>query len=105
VRNLESGLELLATFENLSGPAAVNSGISITRVLADGRKVWGIGIDHLVLLATLGGALNEIHSRKGRFVVKRLARAVVSTIQYYSTRIGQALDAMSCAGSGSMDHG
>jgi len=110
VRNLGSGLELLAyDFENafLGSPAMELRDVDTAVYWQMAGRYWGVGIDYIVLLATLGGALFGLKSIPGE--AESLSSAwpeqSLQRIDYYSTYIGQALDSMVRAGSGSMDHG
>ncbi len=110
VRDPGSGLELLAyDFENafLGSPAMEFRDIDIDVYWQVAGRSWGLGIDYILLLATLGGALfglkcipGEAESLLSEWPEQSLQRVI-----YYSTCICQALDAMSRAGYGSMGHG
>jgi hypothetical protein len=109
VRNLGSGLELLAyDFENafFGSPAIELRDVEIPVYWKIAGRSWGVDIDHMVLLATLGGALYGMKSIPGE--AESLSSAwperSVQRIHCYSTRIGQALEAMSRAGAGSLGH-
>jgi hypothetical protein len=110
VRNLGSGLELLAyDFENafFGSPAIELRDVETAVYWQMAGRSWGVDIDYLLLLATLGGALHGMKSIPGE--AESLSSAwperSVRRIRYYSTRIGQSLDAMGRAGSGSVGHG
>lgn len=110
VRNVESGLELLAyDFENafLGAPAMELRDIDTAVYWQMAGKSWGVDIDYIILLATVGGALFGLKSIPGETesLLSEWPEHSLQRINYYLTYIGQALDAMESAGLESMDHG
>lgn len=110
VRNPDSGLELLAyDFENafLGSPAMELRDVDSDVYWQVAGRPWGLGIDHILLLATLGGALFCLKCipGEGESLLSAWPEQSTQRMEYYSICIGQALDAMSRSGYGSNDHG
>jgi hypothetical protein len=110
VRNPGSGLELLAyDFENafLGSPAMELRDVDPDVYWEVAGRSWGLDIDYILLLATLGGALFGLKCIPGEAesLLSEWPEQSLQRMNYYSTYIGQALDAMSRGGCGSMDRG